>query len=135
MFPSLLILFSLHVLSYWKQALLVIKSVNHSQQTEPQNEEMASDSKGQAFYIITVSGGTVVEKSTSGLLDKDASGDKAQHWTLEYDGDSETKVAFQNASNGQYLNCTSGAAYGKIDTSGTKQWWTLEKGKSPGSYW
>ena len=91
-------------------------------------------SGGPAFFICTVSGGQVVEKTTAGLQDKFPSESNAQHWTLEY-GDSENKVAFQNVSNGQYLFASSGAAYGKVDTSSTKQWWTLEQGRAPGSCW
>lgn len=87
-----------------------------------------------AFYIVTVSGGTVVDKQSNGVFDRNAEEESSsQHWTVEY-GDSPTQVAFQNASNGGWLRAFTGAAYGKVDC-GEKQWWTLEKGPSPGSCW
>lgn len=93
---------------------------------------------GPAFYITTVSGGTCVEKAPAGLVNKDCDGSSpAQQWTIQYkDNDpSSDTVAFQNAGNGEWMRATSGAAYGKIDTTASQQWWTLIKGRDTGSVW
>jgi len=88
-----------------------------------------------AIYIVTISGGTVVERTSNAILDKYAeAGNKSQHWTVEY-GDEDDQVAFQNASDGTFLRATSGAAYGKVESSTQKQWWTLQKGGPNGSVW
>ena len=129
MFPISLLILSLHVLLYWKGLLLALQS--HKRRLLNFGRSM---SDGQVFYIVTVSGGQCLEKTSAGLVDKDASNSDAQRWTLEY-GTNENTVAFQNVSNGQYLFASNGAAYGKIDTSIVKQWWTLEEGRSPGSCW
>jgi len=98
---------------------------------------MASNTEtgGPACYIVTVSGGTCVEKTATGVFDKTCfKSNDAQHWTAEY-GKTDDQVVFQNSSNGEYLCAKSGAAYGQVTTSTEKQWWTLEQAPSPGAWW
>jgi hypothetical protein len=89
----------------------------------------------KSFYIVTVAGGKCLENTqgAKGVLDclpKDAS---SQHWTIET-GDDENTVAFKSCADGQYLrnNEPTKVNWGKIGV-GEKQWWTLEKGSTPGS--
>ncbi|KAK5126151.1 hypothetical protein LTR85_011507 [Meristemomyces frigidus] len=88
-----------------------------------------------SFFLIAVNGGRVTEKKSNGLFDCTSdSSNAAQHWTVETDPSNDNIVAFQNASNGQYLRAFVGTAAGKVDT-GDKQWWTMEPGHAPGSCW
>lgn len=89
-----------------------------------------------SFYIVTVAGGKCLENTqgAQGVLDclpKDKSG---QHWTIET-GEDENTVAFQSCVDGQYLrnNEPNKINWGRIGM-GEKQWWTLEKGHTPGSW-
>lgn len=90
-----------------------------------------------AVYIVTASGGTVLEKTASNTL-QNRNGEahnKAQQWTVEYADNDDTKVSFQNVSDGKFLRATSGAAYGKLEGSDEKQWFTLSEGGPNGSVW
>lgn len=88
-----------------------------------------------ASFIIAIVGGNVVENKSNGLFNcTSSSSNSAQHWTIEYSKDNANVVAFQNASDGQYLRAKSGKAYAET-TTGDKQWWTLEQGHAPGSCW
>lgn len=64
----------------------------------------------------------------------DTSGSNTQQrWTIEQSDDGKS-VAFRNVSNGQYLNSTAPGDSAKAST-GAQQWWTLEPGDSPGTWW
>lgn len=87
-----------------------------------------------AYYIVAVSGGTVLSKRPDGIFNKDAVNSDTQRWRVEY-GDEENRVALMNVSDGKWLRAHTGAAYGQVDTSDEKQWWVIEEGSSPGSCW
>jgi hypothetical protein len=89
-----------------------------------------------AYYIVAVSGGTVLSKQPDGLFAKDASNSDSQRWRVEYEDDQAgNRVALLNVADGKWLRAFSGAAYGRVDTSDEKQWWVMEEGGSPGSCW
>ena len=116
--------------------VICLHHVYYSLLREAEQQARALIMSDGAFYLVTVSGGTVVEKTGTGIFDKTAeAGNKAQQWTIEYEGDNESKVAFKNASDGTFLRATSGAAYGKLECAATKQYWTLEKGGPNGTVW
>ncbi|KAK3070981.1 hypothetical protein LTR53_009490 [Teratosphaeriaceae sp. CCFEE 6253] len=92
----------------------------------------------KAFYIIAVGGGKCLENTTSasGVLDclpKPAS--KAQRWVLEPSPDEPNVVAFRSCEDGQYLRNTEPAkvSWARIGVGAERQWWTLERGATPGS--
>ncbi|GAB7326839.1 hypothetical protein MBLNU13_g10772t2 [Cladosporium sp. NU13] len=87
-----------------------------------------------AYYIVAVSGGTVLSKRPDGIFNKDAVNSDTQRWRVEY-GDEANRVALMNVSDGKWLRAFSSAAYGHVDTSEEKQWWVIEEGTSPGSCW
>lgn len=87
-----------------------------------------------AYYIVAVSGGTVLSTSPNGIVNKDAVNSDTQRWRVEY-GDQENRVALMNVSDGKWLRAQTGAAYGQVNTSDEKQWWVIEEGSSPGSCW
>jgi hypothetical protein len=89
-----------------------------------------------SFYIVTVSGGKCLENTQgpNGVLDCLPKADsQKQQWVVET-GENETTVAFKSCADGQYLrnNEPGKICWGKIGV-GEKQWWTLEKGNTPGS--
>lgn len=87
-----------------------------------------------AYYIVAVSGGTVLSKRPDGIFNKDAANSDTQRWRVEY-GDDANRVALMNVSDGKWLRAFTSAAYGHVDTSEEKQWWVIEEGTSPGSCW
>lgn len=88
----------------------------------------------ETFYLVTACGGLCAEKTSSGILDNTCEENDAQRWSIEH-GDTDTQVAFRNAENGEYLFATAGTSKAKIQTSSTKQWWTLERENATGAYW
>ncbi|KAK4609718.1 hypothetical protein CLAFUR0_14516 [Fulvia fulva] len=86
-------------------------------------------------YLVSVSGGCCVETTTTGTLNTYAASSDSQKWQVYFrHTDLNVQVALQNASNSQWLRAAAGGPNGKIET-GERQWWTLEKGKAPNSYW
>lgn len=89
----------------------------------------------QAFYIVTVAGGKCLEntQSANGVLDCLPKDDKSQHWIIE-PGDDENTIAIKSVADGRYLRNNEPQ---KINWAtigmGEKQWWTLERGQTPGS--
>lgn len=73
-------------------------------------------------------------QSVHGVLDCLPTESESQKWFIETDPEDSNIVAFKSAVDGQYLrnnmpHVISGARIGM----GEKQWWTLEKGRNPGS--
>ena len=87
-----------------------------------------------AYYIVAVSGGTVLSKTPDGICTKDAVNSDTQRWRVEY-GNEDNRLALMNVSDGKWLRASTGAAYGLVNTSIEKQWWVIEEGDSPGSCW
>ena len=89
------------------------------------------------FYIVTVAGGKCLSNTANGVLDCLPSTDNSnqQHWTIETSGNDENTIAFKSCADGQYLrnNEPNKVNWGKIGMGSEKQWWTLEKGRTPGS--
>lgn len=73
-------------------------------------------------------------QSAHGVLDCIPKDSDSQKWTIETDPKDPNVVAFKSSVDGQYLRNNEPAKIyaGRIGV-GEKQWWTLEKGKNPGS--
>ena len=88
------------------------------------------------FAISTITRGLVVNVTAAGTKTSqyDASGQtQSQLWTIEKSGDGNS-VAFKNVSNGKYLRASK-PGDGAPCEMGDVQWWTLQNGDSPGSWW
>ncbi|KAK3075371.1 hypothetical protein LTR53_001376 [Teratosphaeriaceae sp. CCFEE 6253] len=91
----------------------------------------------KAIYIVTVGGGKCLENtaSASGVLDCLPKPHSAsQHWVLE-PADTPNVVAFRSCADGRYLRNTEPAKISgaRIGVGAERQWWTLERGATPGS--
>ncbi|KAM0718779.1 hypothetical protein Q7P37_005850 [Cladosporium fusiforme] len=89
-----------------------------------------------AYYIVAVSGGTVLSNQAGGIRSQNAVNSDIQRWRVEYgDISHENHVAIRNVSDGKWLRALTDDACGEVVTADERQWWTIEEGPSPGSCW
>lgn len=90
-----------------------------------------------AIYIVTVAGGKCVQNMQGThpyVLDNLPTGQENQKWILEASDDDPNVVAFKSCVDGQYLRNLEPFKNEWANVGvGEKQWWTLSKGKNPGS--
>lgn len=89
-----------------------------------------------AYYIVAVSGGTVLSNQPTGIRSRNAVNSDCQRWRVEYgDVNHKDHVAIRNVSDGKWLRASLGEPSGEVVTANEKQWWIIEEGSSPGSCW
>jgi hypothetical protein len=85
-------------------------------------------------YVASVIGGNCVTKVNGNILNKKPTKDPNQLWTIERKDGSNNQIALRCNGDEKYLRAKAGNAYGAVET-GAKQWWQLEEGQAPSSFW
>ncbi|KAK5166129.1 uncharacterized protein LTR77_008390 [Saxophila tyrrhenica] len=88
-----------------------------------------------SYFLVPVSGGLPIQPNNSNFVntyDFVQNGFEWEQWFMER-GDGN-KVAFRNRASGKYLRAQGGNA-GNYVITGEKEWWSLETGSTPRSYW
>lgn len=90
----------------------------------------------QSYFIVPVTSGLCIEPNRSyyNLLYTHVPDSKNlnQQWILERNGD---KVAFRNAGGKDYLKAMGKNNEAQVRMQDSPQWWSLEPGRTAGSFW
>lgn len=90
----------------------------------------------QSYFLVPVTSGLCIEPNRSyyDLLYTAIPDQKNlnQQWILEQQG---SKVAFRNAEKKDYLKALGSHNQAQVRMQATPQWWSLEPGRTAGSFW
>lgn len=90
----------------------------------------------QSYFIVPVTSGLCIEPNRSWYnlpyTKIPDSQNQNQHWVLERNGN---KVAFRNVQGKDYLQAMGKYNESQVRLQSSPHWWSLEPGRTAGSFW
>lgn len=84
------------------------------------NKKMSSNTTEASYFLIPATSGLCIQPQDGNIQTSHLNGEPSQQWFIEHQTNSDKKIAFKNASSGEYLRATKGRV-----TVGEKHFWSI----------
>lgn len=84
------------------------------------NKKMSSNTTSASYFLIPATSGLCIQPQDGSIQTSNLNGEPSQQWFIEHQTNSDEKIAFKNASSGEYLRATKGRV-----TVGEKHFWSI----------
>lgn len=84
------------------------------------NKKMSNNTTSASYFLIPATSGLCIQPQDGSIQTSHLNGEQSQQWFIEHSANSDKKIAFKNASSGEYLRATKGRV-----TVGEKHFWSI----------